>query len=914
MDGGRKRSPPGERPVVCFRGSPLRLRFLMIGQTLDHYRIESKLGEGGMGVVYKARDIHLDRLVAIKVLPADKVADTGRKHRFVQEAKAASALNHPNIITIYDIRSQDGTDFIVMEYVAGKTLDEVVPVNGMRPAQALKCAVQIADALAQAHGAGIVHRDLKPSNVMITAEGRIKVLDFGLAKLLEPENSSSEATTLTARPFTEEGTVVGTVPYMSPEQAEGRPLDARSDIFSFGAVLYQMTTGRRPFTGRSQLSILSSILKEDPTPPSQVGGGIPPELEKIILRCLRKDPARRYQTMADLKVALEDLSEGSATGMPVQSTPLRRRWIWSALLPMLLVGGFFAWRLLRTPEPPEPLRAVALTSFPGVELYPSLSPDGNYVAYTWTGPKQDNPDVWVQMIGSSSPLRLTTDPRGELNPVWSPDGRWIAFLRVQSSGLLPQVGTSELLLKPPLGGPERKLAEIRLLHPYVPAPWLAWCPDSRCLVVTDSPGEGKPDALFVVWLETGQKTPLTIPQAPVLSDSNPAISPDGRSLVFRREIAIDTGELYTLPLGKDVTAGGELKRLTVASLNAGQPTWTPDGKEILFSAKGSLWRKVVAGKNPGDSPPARLPYVGEDGLMPVVSHPQSGRPARLVYARSFSDWNIWRIDTSAPGVPASSPPVVAISSTRWDNIPEFSPDGRRVAFHSTRSGESEIWLADPDGSNAVQLTSMGQSMAPRWSSDGRLILFESNLEGRWGVYVVAAEGGKPRRLSAQSFNEGAGSFSRDRKWIYFSSDRTGEFQIWKMPASGEEKPIQVTRNGGWVALESPDGAYVYYTERQGTKPSPLWRLPTSGGEPTKVLDGVVMRAFVVLEKGIYYIDRPAAEARLQFFDFQTGLSRTVAGNLGDVRWGLTASSDGRTILYARADSSVDDLMLVENFR
>jgi serine/threonine protein kinase len=324
----------------------------MIGDTLDHYRIESKLGEDGMGVVYKARDIHLDRSVAIKVLPVDKVADPGRKQRFVQEAKAASALNHPNIVTIYDIRSQDGTDFIVMEYIEGQTLDELIAPKGMRPAPVLKYAVQIADALAKTHGAGILHRDLKPSNVMVTGEGRIKILDFGLAKLVEPADSSPDASTLTARPLTEEGAVLGTVAYMSPEQAEGRKLDGRSDIFSFGSVLYEMVSGRKPFTGDSRLAMLTKILNEDPKSPGELATSVPPELEKIILRCLRKDPARRYQTMADLKVALEDVSQDSGLRKPARAAS---RWAWAALLPVLLVGGFFAWQAWRTSENTEPV-------------------------------------------------------------------------------------------------------------------------------------------------------------------------------------------------------------------------------------------------------------------------------------------------------------------------------------------------------------------------------------------------------------------------------------------------------------------------------------------------------------------------------------------------------------------------------
>ena len=567
----------------------------------------------------------------------------------------------------------------------------------------------------------------------------------------------------------------------------------------------------------------------------------------------------------------------------------------------------FAWR---GPENTEPLRAVPLTTFPGVVRNPSFSPDGDHVTFWWNGPKQDNPDIYVQQIGAGSPLRLTTDPRFDYNPVWSPDGRWIAFLRGAWSSSVFQGGKGELLLIPPLGGPERKLTDVRP-DVYVWPPHLAWCPDSNCLVVTDSTGEGRPDALFIVSLETGEKRQLTKPQAPVLGDSHPALSSDGRSLAFRRTVSAAAGELYLLHLASDLTVVSEPRRLTPASLNAAYPTWMPDGKEILFSAKGSLWRMAV----PGESRPERLPFVGEDGLMPVVSRPQPGRPLRLVYAHSFSDVNIWRVETSATGVPAWSPPNMSrLSSTRLDMTPQFSPDGRRVAFGSERSGEREIWLADADGSNAAQLTSMAAPLtgSPQWSSDGQLIAFDSNLEGHYEVYAVPAAGGKPRRVTYGVANNHVPSFSRDGKWIYFSSNRTGEDQIWKVPVSGGEA-IQVTHNIGYVAFDFPDGAYVYYTQTP-IAPSALWRLPSGGGQPVKVLDGVVSRAFFVLEKGIYYIDQPAGEARLQFFDFAAGRSTIVARNLGRVSNGLTASRDGRAILYTRVDSSVDDLMLVENFR
>src|SRR6266849_2514234 len=269
----------------------------MIGRTVLHYQIVETLGRGGMGVVYKARDTHLDRFVAIKVLPAEKVADPERKRRFVQEAKAASSLNHPNIVHIYDIAEADGIPFIAMEYVLGKTLGEITGRKGLRVAVALRYGVQIAEALDKAHSAGIIHRDLKPSNIMVTADGLVKVLDFGLAKLTEPSRGDAgETRTLKEeKPDTEEGTILGTVAYMSPEQAEGKEIDARSDIFSFGAVLYEMVTGKRAFHGDSKLSTLSAILKEDPKPVSSIVTDVPRDLEKIISQCVRKDPDRRFQ-------------------------------------------------------------------------------------------------------------------------------------------------------------------------------------------------------------------------------------------------------------------------------------------------------------------------------------------------------------------------------------------------------------------------------------------------------------------------------------------------------------------------------------------------------------------------------------------------------------------------------------------
>jgi serine/threonine protein kinase len=316
----------------------------MLGHTLGHFEILEKLGEGGMGVVYKARDTHLDRLVAIKILPADRVADRDRRRRFAQEAKTASSLNHPGIVTIHDITRHDGIDFIAMEFVPGRTLDRVIPRHGLGLKETLDDGVQIADALAVAHAAGNVHRDLKPANVMVTEQGQIKVLDFGLAKLVDrpglPAWDISPTASLAA-PVTEQGTIVGTVAYMAPEQAEGKTVDARTDIFSFGSVLYEMVTGQRAFQRDSPLSTLTAVLRDEPMPISKMTEGLPRELERVITRCLRKDPERRWQAMADVKVALRELKEESDSGALPATAPTGRlpRRAWAAAAALTFVAA-----------------------------------------------------------------------------------------------------------------------------------------------------------------------------------------------------------------------------------------------------------------------------------------------------------------------------------------------------------------------------------------------------------------------------------------------------------------------------------------------------------------------------------------------------------------------------------------------
>jgi len=914
----------------------------LVGRRLGPYRVLSLIGKGGMGEVYLAQDSRLGRKVALKILPPSFTRDRERVLRFEREARAASALNHPNILTIFEIGQIGELHFIATEFIEGQNLRQHIATKGMRLGEACDVAIQVASAMVAAHRAGIIHRDLKPENVMVRPDGYVKVLDFGLAKLTERQVEATQAeSTIPATFETDSGVVLGTPSYMSPEQARGLAVDARSDIFSLGALLYEMVTGRLPFVGETPSHIIVAILEQEPPPLASYWSGASTELQRIVSKALSKDKAARYQTAKDLLIDLKRLKQdleleaklepsqqpGSGgrgrfrTSAAVPASRSQPRWwanrlVWLSIAVILVVGvavRFYSSRLpsenltrSRSESSLPPMKVAPFTSFAGHEGNPAFSPDGKQIAFAWDGGAGDNIDIYVKPIDAGAPLRLTTDPGIDRSPTWSPDGRYIAFSRFSGS-------EKSISIVPAQGGPERKLYSRDWGFPGFVE--VAWSPDGKLLAYLD---RSTPQTHYSIWLlsvENLDRRQLTWPPAGNLSDVIPAFSPDGQTLAFVRLSSARVSDIYLMPIG-----GGEPRRLTFDDREIDGVAWTPEGREIVFTSdRGGgygLWRISATGGTP-----ERLAVGGDSDFSPRPPT-QGNRLAisrqgnRLAYVRSAFDTNIWRIELQQ-SKGRSNPPIKFIASTNLDQGPQYSPDGKRIVFESTRSGNYEIWMCDSDGANLVQLTSFDRTTGtPRWSPDGRRIAFDSRMETHSDVYVMGAEGGNPRRLTTETSDDVVPSWSRDGRWIYFASNRTGDYQVWKVPAEGGEAS-QVTKRGGFAAFESPDGKFVYYT---ALKPG-IWRVSVEGGEETPVLDQPRLGYWgywAVVDRGIYFVNTEVKlHPTIEFFSFATGRVRQIGAMEKEAVLldpGIAISPDGRWILYAQVDQSGSNIMLVEKFR
>jgi eukaryotic-like serine/threonine-protein kinase len=790
----------------------------------------------------------------------------------------------------------------------------------LKVSEALDVAAQVAAALVAAHGAGIVHRDIKPENVMVRPDGLVKVLDFGLAKLSETPSPPADSQASTqARLSTVPGMVMGTVSYMSPEQARGLKVDHRTDVFSLGVMLYEMVAGRRPFEGATTSDVIAAILQNEPPPLTAYRPDTPRELQRIVSKTLRKEREERYQVAKDLFLDLKNFqqkSNSAATGTAMERETKRpwfhksQAWRLSliSLVALLAALGGVLWWYFRGEALPPIGRPLPLTTYPGFEINPALSSDGKQVAFTWNGTKQDNFDIYLKLVGSNSPhLQLTKNPAEDFSPAWSPNGSIIAFLRRLDSD------RNELLLISPLGGLERKLAETVIVDDRNTRrrPALAWSPDGRWLAVSHREDGDLGEALFLVSAQTGAKRRLTRLPVTSVGDFAPTFSPDGRTLLFSRFSGTGANEqMHLLSLSADFEPVGEARRLKTDERFVRSPVWTLDGRHVLYLAAPDAGPheqtelRMIAASGSGRSERVLL-LEGEINEMSLGRH--------LVYTQGGAEIDIWRAEVPPPGGQTSHTQLL-ISSTRVDELPRYSPDGKKIAFSSTRSGAQEIWIADADGSNPAPLTSFGGPMngPTGWSPDSQRVVFHARPEGQADIFTIPAAGGAPKRLTINPSDDVGPSYSRDGRWIYFGSSRSGQMEIWKMPAEGGDA-VRLTSTSGRLPIESHDGRTLYFRHHNPEKG--IWKMPVEGGEAAQVTGPVNYFAFDVGREGIFYSPAPDSSQKgsLRFFSFATGKSRTVVVTDRPIDGWISLSPDQRFLLFAQRSRIDYDLMLIENF-
>ncbi len=772
----------------------------MIGKSLRSYHIDSKLGAGGMGVVYKAVDSRLGRTAAIKILSTHALS-ADRERRFVQEAKAASSLNHPNIVTIYDIDTQeiDGqpVQYIAMEYVAGETLDQLIGRKGLRIRDVLKFAVQIADALASAHAAGIVHRDLKPSNVIVSPQGTVKILDFGLAKLGESEDADAYAETLHGEgsPLTEEGTILGTVAYMSPEQADGKKVDSRSDIFSFGSVLYEMATGQRAFAGGSKLSSLSAVMYKDPEPASQKVAEVPPELDRIIARCLKKDPGRRWQTMADVKVALEELREEMDSSKfvlekPASSArrkPQTRLWIGLGVLAGVVLGLAsrisyeYEQKFVRPVEPPSFQR---LTFRRGDVTSAKFAP-GDNVVYS------------AEWDGAPSTLFSAQPGNREARPLSLPSARVLAISQKGEMAILlggEDVGT---LARVPFGGgaPREVLEGVSGAD---------WGPDGESLAVVRA---------------IGGKFRLEYPIGTVLYETEkrpsmmPRVSSDGKLVAFF-DFDVEVGDYALCIIGPDHPR----QVLSRGWRAIGALNWSTDNREVWFS-----------GGQPGSDP--AMYAVTLSGVQRLVS--QTGgmivmqdvaRDGRVLLSTVNSRLGILY-------APPNSAPQRDLAWLDSSLMYELSNDGKSLVFVELSNGQgrnSAIYLRKTDGSAAIQL---GYGNRPSLSPDGKWVACIRHVGDRSSLMLLPTGPGESQFPKIDGIHFDGVEWFADNKRILFTGNETGRAMRTWMYDLESKKSIPLTPEDSRGTRVSPDGQWFVTVD-----PHRLLLSPVAGGDSKTIIE------------------------------------------------------------------------------
>jgi serine/threonine protein kinase/Tol biopolymer transport system component len=895
---------------------------LDLGTRLGPYEIVAPLGAGGMGEVYKARDPRLGRDVAIKVLPRDWSADPERLRRFGQEARAAAALNHPNILAVYDIGSHDSAPYIVSELLQGETLRARLtkgaspgtdtPGSGSPAAEGAKAsgalavrkavdwAVQIARGLAAAHDKGIVHRDLKPENVFVTSEGHIRILDFGLAKLVEasPAMSGVGATMLpTVPPDTVPGIVLGTVGYMAPEQVRGQHADHRADIFAFGAILYEMLSGQRAFGGTTPADTLSAILDKDPPNLPVAERHIPSGLARVVDRCLEKDPAGRFQSTHDLAFALGALdTQSSESGAPVRADTRSRggRLSWAVAAVSLVAATLLAWpaalHFRRVRPDPVVTRLDVVTPATADAFSFALSPDGRQLAYVANG--QKGSQLWVRSFGEAAPQPLA-GTEGAGFPFWAPDGRAIGFF---ADGRLKRVdlvgGVTQAIADAPAGrGGTWNREDVIVFAPSVDG------------------------GLVRVAATGGTIVPVTHVTAGQSSHRWPQFLPDGRRMLF----CIAIGQVRTRGVYIASLDGGEPTRVSAATIAA---AYSPPGflltvnQGTLFAQRFDLERTVLSGE-----PLPVAQAVGMDSTLFHGAFSVSTAGVLAYRAGTASRRQLVWVDRTGKRLGGALSPPDEDSPAH----PELAPDGQQVAFARAAQGNSDVWLADVRRGVRTRFTvHEGVDTGPVWSPDGAQVVFRSDRNGPYDLFVKPANlASDEQPLLTSTEDKAALDWSSDGRFLLYASSAPTGSDIWALPMAGERKPFpvvqtsfddiegQLSPDSRWIAYASNEsGRYETYV-RPFPGPGGKQQLSTAGGvQPRWSKDG--RELFYVSPDGhlVAVSIRVASDARtvapgdpVALFATQLASGGNIATSGFLARAQYAVARDGRFLMNVNADDT-----------
>ncbi len=859
---------------------------LAAGSRLGPYEILSAIGAGGMGEVYRARDTRLERTVAVKVLPAHLTTDEELRQRFEREAKTISQLSHPHICALYDVGREGDCDFLVMEYLEGETLAARLDKGPLPSEQLLRYGIEIADALDKAHRQGIVHRDLKPGNVMLTKSG-VKLLDFGLAKFQAAarDNVISGASVLAtqaqpSQPLTERGTVIGTFQYMAPEQLEGGEADSRSDIFAFGSVLYEMATGRKAFTGKSQASLAGAILRDDPTSVAEIAPMMPPAVNRIVKTCLAKDPEDRFQTAHDVKLQLQWIAEGgSQAGLPAPVAARRKsreRLAWGVTAAALVAAAALGFGFVRrAPAKPRAVR-FEIGAPEGVIAIdaPRLSPDGRYLAFNATD-SEGKTRIWVRALNAltAQPLNGT---EGTTRPFWSPDSRFLGFM---AEGKLKKIEVT--------GGPAQKICDAPTGSDG------SW--STTGVILFD--GTGK-DPINRVSAAGGTPVAAAKPD-PSRKESEvgwPEFLPDGKHFLY---MAIGLKpEDSTYRVGTIDSA--ESKPLAPAQTLV---TYAPPGYLLFVRDKTLVAQPFDASafKTKGEPIPL-AEHIGTDSVGLATF--SVSRDGMLAYRTGESGARLLWVDRSGKELDTVG------DRGEYAN-PVLSRAGDRLAFglNDPRGGKSDIWVRDlARGVNSRFTFGGGNNEVPVWSPDGATIVFRSDRNGTYDLFEKAASGqGEDKLLFKSDESKFATDWSRDGSYIAFASQnaKTG-WDSWALPTFGDRKPIPIVVSpfSEVIAVFSPDARYVAYQSNESGRAeiyvqsfpvaSGKWQVSSGGGtDPSWRDDG----------KEIYY---RSADQKLMAVDVQAGETFKVGipqplfparVQPGVSRNKYLASADGKRFLF-----------------